>query len=323
MPSPSDPPADGRRHLPGWLTALIERAAQVDGQQPFSDQSLVELAAGGRELLAIGEDAAAVASAAEAELVVHPDARHRGLGAALLSSLLERAREGLLIWAHGNHPDARALARRFGLEPVRTLLQLRAAVDDPAGFDTAAILDESLRDQRHARSPAIVRLDQRSAATASRVPAQRAYRDQPTAFRPGIDDVEWLALNAKAFAHHPEQGTLTQRDLDARLAEDWFDARDFLLLRDGNGAMAAFCWLKIEHGLGEFYAVGVDPDRQGEGLGRALMKAGFARLAERGIREANLYVDADNEPAVRLYRSFGFADHSVDLQYRLRGSRSG
>jgi len=64
--------------------------------------------------------------------------------------------------------------------------------------------------------------------------------------------------------------------------------------------------------------VGVDPDRQGEGLGRKLVGAGLARLASRGIRTAALYVEADNEPAVRLYRSFGFANHSIDIQYALR-----
>jgi mycothiol synthase len=29
-------------------------------------------------------------------------------------------------------------------------------------------------------------------------------------------------------------------------------------------------------------------------------------------------VEADNVPAVALYRSFGFADHSVDIQYELK-----
>ena len=56
-------------------------------------------------------------------------------------------------------------------------------------------------------------------------------------------------------------------------------------------------------------------ERQGEGLGRQLMDAGFARLAARGIRTAALYVESDNVPAVALYRSLGFSDHSVDIQY--------
>jgi mycothiol synthase len=128
-----------------------------------------------------------------------------------------------------------------------------------------------------------------------------------------LDD--WVALNARAFASHPEQGAVTRADLDVLMAEPWFDPADFLLLRDEGGELVGYCWLKVEHGIGEFYVVGVSPDRQGEGLGRRLVEAGLARLAERGIRTAALYVEADNEPALRLYRSFGFADHAVDIQY--------
>jgi mycothiol synthase len=98
------------------------------------------------------------------------------------------------------------------------------------------------------------------------------------------------------------------------MGEPWFDADDLLLLRDGD-ELIGYCWLKVEHGVGEFYVVGVSPDRQGEGLGRQLVRAGLARLAERGIRTASLYVEGDNAPALRLYRSFGFADHSIDVQY--------
>jgi mycothiol synthase len=83
--------------------------------------------------------------------------------------------------------------------------------------------------------------------------------------------------------------------------------------------LVGFCWLKLEAGLGEFYAVGVDPAHHGEGLGRVLVAAGLARLAARGVRQSNLYVEADNAAALRLYRSFGFTEHSVDIQYATGG----
>jgi mycothiol synthase len=270
VPSPS---------VPDWVAGLAERATRADGQPPFSDQSLIDLGEGHRELIALGTDAAAIVTpdAAEAEFVVDPGARRRGLGEQLLTTLLERSGGTLRVWAHGDHPAARILAARHGLEPVRTLLQLRAA----------------LRDAR---------------------PAARSSRTEVAAFRPGIDDAAWLAVNAAAFASHPEQGRLTQNDLDARKAEEWFEPLDFLLLRDGD-ELIGFCWLKVEGDIGEFYAVGIAPHRQGEGLGRVLVEAGFARLAARGIRTASLYVEADNEPALRLYRSFGFGNYTVDVQY--------
>lgn len=277
--------------IPDYLDALIERARSVDDQPPFSDQSLVELERGERTLVGSGT-AAAIFSADEAELVVDPDHRGRGEGTALADTVLSENPELRFAWAHGDHPASRALARRFDFAPVRTLLQLRA---DVSGVSPPA-------EPRPSRTDNGARI---------------------TAFRPGADDTAWLTLNATAFADHPEQAHLTQRDLDDRLAEPWFDADDFLLLKDGD-TLIGFCWLKVagdaqaKEGpeIGEFYAVGIDPDRQGEGLGRVLMDAGFARLAQRGIRIASLYVEADNEPALALYRRYGFDQHTIDIRYR-------
>lgn len=264
------------------LARLIGEATRADGQPPFSDQSLVDLRAGARLGTAIEVDGeiagvsimTTVAAPAEAEIVVSPARRRRGLGGRLLADVLTRSGGNALIWAHGDHPDARSLAARAGLHPVRELLQLRLSpVRAPGG------------------------------ATEVR------------AFRPGVDDAGWLALNALAFAGHAEQGALSQADLDARKAEPWFDPADFLIAAGEDGEMAGFCWLKVEGGIGEFYAVGVSPATQGRGLGRGLVAAGLERLVARGIRESNLYVEAENTAAVALYRSVGFVDHSIDIQY--------
>lgn len=147
------------------------------------------------------------------------------------------------------------------------------------------------------------------------VPAEGPEPASLRAFDPATDASTLLTLNARAFAHHREQGGMTRDDLDARIAEPWFD-RDDLLLLERDGSVAGFCWLKVEDGIGEFHVVGVDPDHQGQGLGRVLVDAGFARLRARGIRVSSLYVEADNEPALRLYRSRGFTDHTIDVQYR-------
>jgi mycothiol synthase len=277
---------------PENLDALISRARSFDRQPPFSDQSLVELARGERLLLA-SKNGAALVGSDDFELVVDPDARRHGEGSALLQRVLAEHPDTRYAWAHGDHPGSRALAAHFGFEPVRTLLQLRATVGD--------------------------------VGQAAEAPAEREGNAQlsVSAFLPGTDDTAWLALNARAFVDHPEQGGLTQPDLDDRKAEAWFNPDDFLILRDGD-TMIGFCWLKIEHAenseaVGEFYAVGIDPDRQGEGLGRVLMNAGLARLAERGIRTAALYVEADNLPALALYHRYGFHSHTVDVQYRSTG----
>lgn len=270
---------------------VADQAASVDGYPPFNEQAMLDVASGRRESFLLSVDGgevvgAAIVGAGELDLAVDPDRRRQGIATAALPRLLELVplSEQLFAWAHGDHPGAAALAARFGFASVRTLLQLRVSpVPQPAA------LPDGLRIE---------------------------------AFRPGVDDDEWVALNALVFAHHPEQGAVTAADLAERQAEPWFDAGDLLLARDADGRMIGYNWLKIEPAaadaplVGEIYVIGVHPAASGQGLGRALMNAGFARLRDRGCEVAALYVEADNEPAVRLYRSLGFADFSVDVQYR-------
>ena len=67
--------------------------------------------------------------------------------------------------------------------------------------------------------------------------------------------------------------------------------------------------------LGEIFVIGVDPEYAGKGLGRPLALAGLARLHERGLTTGSLFVAAENERALRLYRGIGFTVHRVDRAY--------
>ncbi len=102
------------------------------------------------------------------------------------------------------------------------------------------------------------------------------------------------------------------------MAEDWFSAENFLLAHGPDGDLVGFNWLKVEpenpHS-GEIYAIGVHPESSGKGIGRRLMDAGLARLDTIGATSATLYVEADNTAAVALYRSLGFTEHTIDVQY--------
>jgi mycothiol synthase len=135
-------------------------------------------------------------------------------------------------------------------------------------------------------------------------------------FRSGTDEDAWLTVNNRAFAAHPEQGGWDRGDLEARMAESWFDPDGFVMAFDVHG-LAGFCWTKIhtDEQVGEIYVIGVDPDRQGLGLGRALVVAGLESIAARDIRTGMLYVEGDNDAAVGLYRSLGFTEHQRDRWY--------
>jgi mycothiol synthase len=223
-----------------------------------------------------------------AELLVHPAHRDRGYGAKLLQALDERAAVGFRVWAHGDHPAARRLALRAGLERKRELLILHTAVGGADWPEPVLRDDVSLR-----------------------------------AFVPGQDEDAVVQVNARAFDWHPEQGAMTADDIRGDERRPWFDPAGFFLA-ERKGEVIGFHWTKVHEAapgrfggerVGEVYVVGVDPAAQGGGLGRALTLAGLRYLAEQGLRQVILYVEGDNAPALAVYTKLGFTRHETDVQY--------
>jgi mycothiol synthase len=272
---------------------LAEAATATDGTAPLNEAALLHLRhvrAGIVHLLA--ERAGLLVGYAQlhgeppnrtGELVVHPAHRGQRVGGKLLAAMI--ARGPLRVWAMGDTAAARALARSSQLAPVRQLLIMKRSLADPI--------------------PAI--------------PAPNGVTIRT--FAVGIDEREWLVVNARAFAGHPEQGRISPEDLADRMAEPWFDPHGFFVaVRDS--AMIGFHWTKQHPGrLGEVYVLGVDPEAGGEGLGGSLLSAGVDYLRQRGNTEVELYVEADNEPAVALYGGSGFRVASRDVMYASKRDR--
>jgi mycothiol synthase len=273
---------------------LAEAANSVDGMAPLNEAALLHLRhvrPGIVHLLA--EQAHGLVGYAQlhgqspsrtGELVVHPDHRGQGVGRKLLAAMI--ARGPLRVWAMGDTAPAQALARGSELVPVRQLLIMKRPLAVP--IQTTPPPDGvTIR-----------------------------------TFAVGVDETEWLAVNARAFAGHPEQSRIQLDDLADRMAEPWFEPDGFFVaVRDS--AMIGFHWTKQHPGrLGEVYVLGADPGAGGEGLGRALLSTGLEHLRQRGNTEVELYVEADNEPAVALYRGYGFKVASRDVMYASKRDRS-
>ena len=283
---------DGVAPLSEHVLLHLRYESRDDGPGPSSGTDLLSTAGAGRIAgYAYLDPPGERGQPRSGELVVHPDYRRHGVGLELVRALAAAADgDPIRLWAHGDLPAAAMLARAAGFERCRALWQMRRPLgDQPDQPDQPAF-------------PAGVTL---------------------RTFRPGQDEDEWLALNARAFAKHPEQGAWTRHDLELREQEPWFDPAGFFIA-DRHGTMAGFHWTKA-HGpadapgsIGEVYVVGVDPGEQGTGLGRALALAGLRYLRDRGLAEVMLYVDEDNTPAIGLYERLGFTRFATDAMYRPR-----
>jgi len=276
------------------IRELIAAAKEADGVAPVGDQVLRELPHDRtRHLLAVDGDEVTgylnlTDQPAMAELVVHPDARRRGIGSAMVHTGLAEGGDDARIWAHGNQAPARATAAALDLVVVRQLLQMRRPLTD--------LPPVTLSDGVHI-----------------------------TTYAGPADDAELLRVNNAAFAWHPEQSGWTEADIAERRGEPWFDPAGLFMAFDVNtDKLLGFHWTKVhDENLGEVYVVGVDPAAQGRGLGATLTLVGLHHLAERLSDSERptvmLYVEAENSAAVKTYQRLGFDVSTVDAAYAAGG----
>lgn len=266
------------------LRELADHCRAEDGLAPFNDQTLALIGQRRAEGVVVpgddgndgrnGLDAAAVHADGVWEIAVAPAARRRGLGRRLLNTARRHAPDP--CWAHGDHPAARRLAAEHRLEAQRALHRMTR--------------------------PGISELP---AAAAPPLPPGARLAD----FSPG-DEAAWLALNAAAFAHDPDQGHLAIADLRARFVEPWFRRVDLRILW-AEGTAVGTCWVKQTELDAEIYVLGIHPHAQGRGLGRALLHDALTRHPR--AAQFSLYVDGANRGAIALYRRVGFQVASTDV----------
>lgn len=122
-------------------------------------------------------------------------------------------------------------------------------------------------------------------------------------------DALWQWSGARSFTWPLDRGQLL-RDLAAHAGS----AVELLAGIDDDGEMVAHVLLDAQHyhGLGNIGRVAVAPEKRGQGLGAALMRAtvrhGFDEL---GLHRLQLTVYTFNAPAIATYRSVGFMVEGV------------
>ncbi len=304
------------------VDALADRVKETDGFAAFDEQTTLNFRTAGTSLYVylLDDDESLVGLAAadlrnrSVELAVDPDHRRRGYGTQLLTAmrdfLCEEGHQDFTAWAHGTLPAAQTLTTQMGLNEARGLLVMERPLVGVAQD----------RDFEH---------------------EIEGWNIKPINVDKDLDAL--VELNATSFEGHPEQGKLTATDFRQRFDQDWFDPGLLYLVRsdvgshpdvidsDGDFSAAfarqngsngtapqAFLWMKPVNGTTvELYSLGVSPMIQGKGLGGALSKAMLKIMRAHGYSRAILYVDSDNEPAVRAYSRAGFRVTETHTAYGL------
>ena len=298
---------------------ILRQAESADGFAALSEQfvaGLTDPRVGHQHVLVFSGDelvglAGLEESAGEisAELVIAPGHRRQGYGNCLyehLAEAVDKQGKKLQAWAHGQLPAAQAIAEQRGLAIVRHLLVMSV---------TGQALEKA---GQPGEGPDGY--------------AAKNYRESVEAF--GTEHVEesWIAANNQAFSWHPEQGGWDRDRLHRPMEAEGFDPQDVIFLWDVGAAgssageadapdravdkrpvLAGFHWTKW-HGaaedsakaVGEVYVIALASEYQGRGLSGYLLRLGIKQMVNKGATEVILYVEKDNESAVRVYEKSGF-----------------
>ncbi len=131
----------------------------------------------------------------------------------------------------------------------------------------------------------------------------------------------WVALDGQLFAQavgalrgSPDEHISSHA---LRLAHSPVPYQGFALRRETDGAILACGQLAQEGQMVGLYDVFTHESVRGQGLSSLLCERMLAVSASQGDKLAYLQVDAENEPALKVYRRLGFAD-AYRYHYRER-----
>lgn len=227
----------------------------------------------------------------QAEGLVHPDWRRRGVGRALFQALAQAARQdggrALDLRVRDDEAAAEALARSLGLHLVRRWQRLWL---DPLCVEP--------------------------------VPFPAGYGWHT--LRPAEDLPHYVELMRAAFVPEEDLAPTTVEQVRALLANGVEPANIVLASHSRHETVGLCVVSDVVRNLGtrecqtaHIGPLAVHPEHRRRGLGRALLALSLARAQRRGLTAAELAVEEGNIVASRLYERMGFQLLYRVLWYRM------
>jgi mycothiol synthase len=217
--------------------------------------------------------------------------RRRGVGSALLARALEGLRASqvpggireldLAAWLPGE--PAAGFAAHHGFRPVRRFWRMRRPVTPAPALEWPPGIDPRVFDGGDAAI------------------------------------VDWSQVYNASFAAHYHFVQSTVEQARERVALPGF-LSDGLMLAYRGERCVGFCRNEAFGPMGVVGVLGTAPEARGIGLGRALLRWAVRYFGDRGLEYVSLGVDGENDRALALYHSEGFA---VERERQLWGRAPG
>ena len=342
------PDADRAR---AGVKELLAAAAKADGADAFSEQFVLGLddaRVNHRHFIATEDDTVVGVLASDgsaAEMAVAPAARRRGIATQLV-----RAAGVADVWAHGNLPAARGFAAAADMHATRELLVMAVegtelqksadAAEQRAGDGIFLNYTESVEKWGAEHVDAEwLRVNNDAFDWHPEQGGWDSVRLDRAREVSWYDPADVILLWASAVSGETADAG-NGETADAGNGET-ADAGNGETADAGNGEttdagnvettdagnvettdaprLMGFHWTKWHTeetpAFGEVYVVGLASDYRGGGRGGPLISAGLRRLVEKGARRVILYVEGDNEAAVKAYEKLGFSTVEEHVVY--------
>lgn len=219
---------------------------------------------------------------------VHPNHRDRGVGAALVASVVETAKgwggRYVSTAIPEDSPGSLRFLERHGFQEVRRFYKMR------------------LTDFAQTEAP--------------KLPAGFSMRS----FRPGQDEAAFVQVFNTAFEGHWDFTPVTEAEVAQWNKRMSFNPRGCFLLFDGDRLIGFMTVLynpdeaaQTGEAVARIFEMGVLPAYRSQGLGYEMLKQAIRYAAERGMKAVDLVTDAENEAAKKLYDKVGFQEKRATI----------